>query len=159
MASAVEDIDKGWNQIQKDVSKFKNAQVLVGFQEGTETKEEVKGDRTKAGGASMPLIAFKNEYGTDRIPKRPFMRKSYDENKALINKVFDKQYIKILDRKIKPKKALKEVGLVMVRLIQEKIETLKDPPNAPDTIALKGSSNPLIDFGQMIQSVREKVEM
>jgi len=37
--------------------------------------------------------------------------------------------------------------------IQNKIDILQSPRNAPSTIARKGSANPLIDTGQMKQSI------
>lgn len=159
MARVVEDIDKGWDNIQRELSKLKDSYVLIGIQEGTVTKEEVKGDRLKKGGQSMVDIAVANEFGTKIIPARPFMSTSYDENKALINKAIITEYRKVQDGKLNGKKALTRVGLLVVRLIQQKINQIKTPPNAPSTIQRKGSSNPLIDFGQMINSVREKVVM
>jgi hypothetical protein len=153
----VKDIDMGWSSIEKELNTFKSAFVLVGFQEGEVTKREVKGQRTKKGGFSMPEIAASNEFGTKNIPARPFMRTSFDENLSKINKLINLQYQAVQDGKKNADQALTAVGVVMVGLIQQKIRSIVSPPNSPRTIAIKGSSKPLIDFGQMIQSVREKV--
>jgi hypothetical protein len=43
--------------------------------------------------------------------------------------------------------------------VQKKIRQITIPPNSPRTIAEKKSSKPLIDFGQMVQSVTFKVNL
>jgi len=153
----VEDIDIGWKSIEKEVQSFKGSFVLVGFQEGSKTKTQVKGQREKKGGFSMPEIASSNEFGTKNIPARPFMRTSFDENISKINRLVNLQYMQVQDGKKNAEQALTAVGVVMVGLIQQKINSIVSPPNSPRTIEIKGSSKPLIDFGQMRQSVREKV--
>ena len=45
------------------------------------------------------------------------------------------------------------LGEKVVADVQRKIVALKDPPNAPSTIAKKGSANPLIDTGRLRQSI------
>ena len=50
------------------------------------------------------------------------------------------------------------VGAYAADVIQQRIVDLKEPPNSPITIALKGSSNPLVDTGHMRQSVTWEVE-
>jgi len=152
----VEDIDLGWNDIEKELKKFQKASILVGFQEGSTTKTQKKGQRLKEGGLSMPQIASQNEFGTKNIPARPFMRTSFDENLPKIYKLIERQYVAIESGQ-SAEQSLNAVGVVMVGLIQKKIRQITTPPNSPRTIAIKGSSKPLIDFGQMIQSVTYKV--
>lgn len=154
----VNDIDLGWQKIQNELRAFEKASVLVGFQEGSVTKTEVKGQREKKGGLNMPEIASANEFGTKTIPARPFMRTSFDENYQRIVKLINLQYDQITDGKNSAEKSLNAIGIVMVGLIQQKIRAIVSPPNSPRTIAIKGSSKPLIDFGQMIQSVTYKVQ-
>lgn len=153
----VKDIDMGWDAIEKEMETFRGAFVLVGFQEGSVTKIQVKGQRTKKGGFNMPEIASANEFGTKTIPARPFMRTSFDENFTKITKLINLQYLAVQDGKKDSEQALNAVGVVMVGLIQQKIRAIVSPPNSPRTIEMKGSSKPLIDFGQMIQSVTFKV--
>lgn len=153
----IQDIDLGYKAIQKEVSLLAKSYVLVGFQEGSKTKSQTMGARQKEGGLSMPEIAASNEFGTRFIPARPFMSTSFDENRAQINLAILGEYRKILDGKSTAKKSLGLLGQYMVGLIQKKIRAIVFPPNSPRTIAIKKSSKPLIDFGQMIQSVREKV--
>jgi HK97 gp10 family phage protein len=155
--AGVKDNDLGWGEIQKQIKLAKDSFVLVGFQQGSKTKAQSKGTRTKQGGLSMPEIAAANEFGTDKIPARPFMTTAFDENRSRINDFTRKEYDKIISGKQTTERALGRIGIAMVGLIQKKIRQIIYPPLAPSTIKAKGSSKPLIDFGQMIQSVREKV--
>jgi len=155
--AAVRDTDLGWNEIQEQLEYAAKSYVLVGFQEGSKTKVQIKGDRTKEGGLSMPEIAASNEFGTKTIPARPFMSTAFDDNRLKIYNFIQSEYDKVLLGKQTTEKALGRIGISMVGLVQKKIRQIIYPPNAPSTIKAKGSSKPLIDFGQMIQSVREKV--
>jgi len=154
----VNDVDMGWKRIESQLRAFEKASVLVGFQEGSVTKTQVKGQREKEGGLSMPEIASANEFGTKTIPARPFMRTSFDENYRKITSLINTQYDQISEGKSSAEKSLNAIGVIMVGLIQQKIRAIVSPPNSPRTIAIKGSSKPLIDFGQMIQSVTYKVQ-
>ena len=141
------------------IEEMSNSFVLVGFQEGSVTKSQVKGNRRKSAGKSMPTIAAENEFGTKYIPARPFMRTSFDENRGLIQEFIDNEYEKVLGDASTVKRSLNAIGIFAVGLIQQKIRAIHQPPNSPRTIARKKSSKPLIDFGQMVQSVRHKVVM
>ena len=46
-----------------------------------------------------------------------------------------------------------KLGILAKGDIQQSIVDLRDPPNAASTIRAKGSSNPLIDTGEMKNSV------
>ena len=105
----------------------------------------------------MPQIAADNEFGTREIPARPFMRTSFDENMQRINNFILSEYDDVLTGKSNTRRSLNRIGLLGVDLVQVKIRSITNPPNSPKTIALKRSSKPLIDFGQMIQSVKFKV--
>ena len=157
MVKSFSDYRKDYDKKFAEMEKLGNSYVLIGFQEGSVTKSQVKGNRRKQGGKSMPQIAAENEFGTRTIPARPFMRTSFDENRDRINNVIANEYDKIIDGESTVKRSLNLIGQFGTRLIQEKIRSIVSPPNSPRTIAAKGSSKPLIDFGQMVQSVRHKV--
>ena len=53
--------------------------------------------------------------------------------------------------------ALEVVGIEASSATRTYMRDLRTPPNAPSTIKKKGSSNPLIDTGEMVQSVDYKV--
>lgn len=155
--ATVADVDLGWEEIEKELGKLNGSYVLVGFQEGSVTKDQTKNGRKKQGGLSMPQIAAENEFGTRTTPARPFMRTSFDENKQRIDRAIQGEYVKITKGKSTVKRSLTALGVFMVDQIKVKIRSIVSPPNSPRTIAEKKSSKPLIDFGQMIQAVHAKV--
>lgn len=148
---------KKFNEYLKQIELLKTSFVEIGFQEGEKTHAQVKGKRKKEANLSIPQIAADNEFGTRFIPSRPFMSTSFDENKSRINNLILKEYDKIVDGSSTVKKSLELIGVFGVGIVQKKIRAVTTPPNSPRTIAEKGSSKPLIDFGQMIQSVSYKV--
>lgn len=154
--TVVEDTDMGMEAAVAEISKLANSYVQIGFQEGEVTHSQTKGQRHKKAGLSMAQIAAYNEYGTEDIPARPFMSTAIENNKAKIYKAIDSQYNKIIEGKSTVKKSLDLIGLLVTSLMQQRIRQIQIPPNAPSTIKQKKSSKPLIDFGQMIQSIRHK---
>ena len=104
------------------------------------------------GGANLVDIASFNEFGTSRIPARSFLRSTFDENLPAYEKML-KRLVKTISPKRSAEQAAALLGIKMVADVQAKIVSLTDPPNAPSTIAKKGSSNPLIDTGRMRQSI------
>lgn len=149
----VKDIDLGFKAIEKELRSLSNSYVDVGIIEGTVTKAQVKEFRFKPPGLNMAEIGYVNEYGEGRIPARPFIRTTTDEQNDTVNRLFENQVTRITELKQTAKGALQVVGVFMEGAIKQKIRSINSPPNAPSTIAIKGSSKPLIDFGQMIQSI------
>ena len=150
----VVDIDLGFRRIVREINSLNNVRIQVGFQEGTITEPQTKGNRVKEAGLNMAQIAAQNEFGTATIPQRSFIRTTWDENINQIESVIRSQITGIIDGTRTNNAAYATIGNVIVALIQRKIYQIRSPPNAPSTIALKGSSKPLIDFGQMVASVR-----
>ena len=155
--SNVKDINLGYQEIQEQLQILSKSYVIIGFPDGTLTKTQTKGDRVKKGGESMAQIASDNEFGTKSIPVRSFMGSSFDENRTKINQLMLREYGKILDGKTTTVKALGLVGQFVKGLAQQKIRAIQFPPNSARTIAIKKSSKPLIDFGQMINALTQKV--
>lgn len=113
-------------------------------------------------GSEEPLtvveVATFNEFGTETIPERSFIRSTVDQNfedyveksKTLQNKV--------VMQELDVKKALSILGEQIQSDIVNAINTGIEPENSPTTIAIKGSSKPLVDSGQLKQSIRYQVE-
>ena len=150
----VVDIDLGFRAITREINSLQNVRIQVGFQEGEVTHTQTKGNRVQQPGLNMAQIAAQNEFGTATIPQRSFIRTAWDENINQINQVVEQQVGLIVDQRQTPAQSFATIGNVLVALIQRKIYQIRTPPNSPRTIALKGSSKPLIDFGQMVASVR-----
>ena len=106
-------------------------------------------------GTPVAAVALWNEFGTKRIPERPFFRQAIQgadrDLTPIIKANLDPKTLAI-DRPLAGK-----LGTAMKGRIQKSITTLRTPPNAPSTIKAKGSSNPLIDEGFMRKSVTYKI--
>lgn len=139
----------GWSDLTpegkkyfSELGKLANLEVQVGFQDGS-TNEE---------GTSLAEIAAYNELGTSTIPARPFMKQSFENHEKELQSACD-EVNKVLSEGGTTEMALEELGVFSKGLIQEEIVSGNFAPNSPATIAAKGSSTPLIDTGQMRQSV------
>lgn len=143
MAVKVTTIDHGFEQLKKDVASLKGRGVKVGIM----------------GGGEVLDYAMYNEFGTSRIPARPFMQTAYDRNEAEMNKFVDFLAQQIIDGKSNADRVLRILGETYQLKVQETIRNAKEwaVPNAPGTIEQKGSSSPLIDEGRMVGSVRYEV--
>lgn len=164
--------DLGWGNITRSLAQADNSYTKVGFPQdarpGKPNKKKIKGHDIATNMTEIATIAAFNEWGTKSttssrsgginigsgsIPPRPFMSTSFDENKSDLQIVKKKLYQAIIDGKINTPEALKIIGEWMTNKVKAKIRSLRTPPNAPYTIRKKKSSNPLIDLGQMINSV------
>lgn len=108
------------------------------------------------GGTPVVEVAIKNEFGIG-VPERSFVRSTFKENQN----EYKERSIKAVKVALKGDKPLRRsmsiLGSDVSSDIKRKIVDIKEPPNAPLTIALKGSSNPLIDTGHMKNSVTYEV--
>ncbi len=154
---AVVDIDRGFDKITEELLSLKNSVLVIGVQEGDKTRGETKRSRKQTPGISIAQYAAQNEFGTDKIPQRSFIRSTFDENETDINRAISAQIGKVIDQKITTKSALDKVGQYITIEIKRKIRAIVFPPNSPMTIALKKSSKPLIDFGAMIDAIRHVI--
>lgn len=109
-------------------------------------------------GLTIAQYAMYNEYGTGKIPERSFMRSTFDEKLGSIKTLMDRQWEKFIRGETTIFRALSRIGMEHETDVKQKIRDLKTPPNAPSTIAKKGSDNPLIDTGAMVNSVRYVVK-
>lgn len=148
--SGVKDIDKGWKQIMRDFGVLDNANTKVGLQQGT-----IRKGSGKEGSSDMVKIAAIQEFGAPKanIPSRPAFRQAFDMNQGKIARFSRAIVGAVLDQKITPRTGLGLIGEHMVNLTKKRITDLDSPPNKIATIKKKGSSNPLIDTGQIRNSV------
>ena len=120
---------------------------------GQPKKVKVGFPKSKAKASNIEKAIW-NEFGTSRgIPERPFMRNAMRDNRK---KYKDRMAIEakaILANMTTLRQVLARLGILAQGDIQHEITALQTPPNAPATIKRKGSSNPLIDTGEMRQAV------
>ena len=127
------------------LSKYKemNASVRVGVLENA----------TYPDGTPVAMVAFWNEYGTKRIPPRPFFRTTVSEQKK--NWVLSVQNLMKMHND--PKQVMGLIGEHMKGNIVQGIVSFSDPKNADSTERAKGFNNPLIDKGILMRSISFEV--
>lgn len=95
--------------------------------------------------------------GSITIPERSFLRTVFDEKNEEWASFFKSQLKHVLALQMDVQTLFNRLGARMMGDIQEKITDLDAPPNAPSTIAKKGSSNPLIDTGGLRMRITYRV--
>jgi hypothetical protein len=86
------------------------------------------------------------------IPERPFFRTAIDTNRAPLKDLIEKVKDDMLLGKITPKQALERIGIFMQGKIRRSLISGNWKPNAKSTIKRKGSSRPLVDTSQLVNS-------
>lgn len=131
-------------KLKKELEQLKNLQVRIGFQRGKKKYD----DET-----DMCDVALFNELGTSKSPSRPFLRQSVDDNGDKINALCKSIMKNVANGSCTAEEAYKKAGVYIKGLVQEQIKNGEFEANKPSTIKKKGSDKPLIDTGQMRQSV------
>ena len=131
------------HKVHKRWQTVKPGAVKIGFPRGTDS--------------DVLNRAFWNNYGTERIPPRPFMQLSLQRHIDTYKRFFRTHLSDVTFYQDTREQLLSKLGLIGQKHIQREIVILTEPPNAPATIARKGSSNPLVDTSEMGQSVTFQV--
>lgn len=145
-----EDHDLGYNAIKKELKKLDGMYTEVGFPGGT----------PYAGPGTLDAagLALIHELGTrdGNIPKRPANRMAFDNNEDAIDKKQKALYYRVL-RGMSAAQAVKQLGIWYEAKLR--LSYLRGPfkPNAPATIEKKGSSRPLIDTKNLVNSITSKL--
>ena len=145
---AVRDVDLGFKAIVKELTKLDGKEVVAGVLRTAGKSADKKTD--------LVDIAIWNEYGTRRIPSRPFLRIAADKNDW--TKLAQQVGGRVIDGNMAAEQGLDLIGNKMVGDIQQVIGNRSLlAPNAPATVLRKGSDAPLIDTGQLRQAISFEV--
>lgn len=148
----ITDRDKGFKRVIKQVEDIGESFVTVGVHEGA---------TPYPGGTPVGLVAAVNEFGSENgnIPERSFLRSTFDEQKRKMRQATLKLLAQVIDNRVSVQKALTKLGFKWATLIQNKIETMRSPPNAPSTIRQKPDigDNPLINTRHLKNSITFEV--
>ena len=146
--------DRGYRKFVSRVASLHTPRgVTIGIhaQAGAEEHAEAHGVH-----ANRPLtvleVAVINEFGLG-VPERSFIRAWFDSAQPQNQALAEHMLRRILKGEIDLETALAQMGAKFAGEVQKFIAAGVPPPNAPLTIARKGSSKPLIDSGQMRQAV------
>lgn len=150
--TSFKDIDRGYDRIKKQLFRRGTSRLVVGI-----LAPEGQKDR---GGVTNAQLGAIHEFGAPRanIPERSFLRRTFDERQAEYERSLRSAIGKVVDRGGSLRLALERLGARAAADVQNTIARGIPPPNAPRTVAKKGSSTPLIDTGQLRQSISYDVE-
>lgn len=125
----------------------------------------LEGATSNESGENIATYAAHNEFGTSKIPSRPFLRKTFNDNAQK----WEDGLGRMLQTRT-PAQALQLLGMKMQDDIVKTIKSDMPPKNSPETIARKmkgvtkggktvGSHAPgtLIDTGSMLNAVNYEV--
>ena len=92
------------------------------------------------------------------IPMRSYIRSTVDENAEKYQQAAAGLIERIVDGTLDKFTALQVMGETIQADIKRKIRTIKSPALKPETIRRKGSDQPLIDHGILLNSIRYVVK-
>lgn len=158
-------IDRGWEAIKERMRVVRGAGAVV--------KVGVQGSQGAANHQNTHLtvaqLATIHEFGkvihqprmrrTIVIPERSFLRATVDQYRDAITRrevLLTQGYVL---GKFELKSSLELLGQYVVGLVKQRIANGIPPANSPWTIAQKGSSKPLIDTGQLRNSITYQVDI
>lgn len=142
---------KGLQQVQaalkKEVDKLRTSHyALVGIHESAGQAEG--SDITTA------TLGAIQHFGNDVIPARPWLDRGVEAGTKEILETIQEGIAEGLDAK----QVMSRAGQAAESAVKQYIDELKTPINAPSTVRRKkGNNNPLVDSGNMKQSVTSTV--
>lgn len=119
-------------------------------------------------GTPVAFVAMVQEEGSliQNIPPRPTLRPSMAKNKQTYADALQRGVKASINGDIELNGVLEQIGMLSAGHVGEEIRSMNDPPLSIKTIQARArrassgmaSSKPLVDTGQMLQSVTSKVE-
>ncbi|QDJ52811.1 hypothetical protein [Bordetella hinzii] len=149
---ATKAIDRGLQQHARLARALNGRGVKFGIQADAGKDPET--------GADLLDIAVYNEYGTETVPARPFMRDFAEKNGKALGQAMDRMAAAVQGGQLALDAALDQLGTFAEKHQKAHVQQSKKwaKPNAPATVKKKGSDVPLIDQGLMVGAIRyEKV--
>lgn len=116
------------------------------------------GEKFLAKGEGDDLVFYYWLTKSVKIPERSFLRTGHDQNVERIIKQTERALGQVIAGKMSMDDMYKLYGQQMSSAIKKYMRDLSSPPNSSATILAKGSSNPLVDTGQLVSSITYKVE-
>ncbi|KLU15081.1 MULTISPECIES: hypothetical protein [Xenorhabdus] len=137
--------------LQEKIEALKKVKVVVGVPAS-------KNHRDDETGRSNAEVAAAHEFGVPgHIPERSFLRSTLQENKEGAVRFLVNGIRQALEDNTDTKQPFELVGRQMAGQVQRNIQAGINPPLNPKTIKRKKSSKPLLDTGQLLQSITYEV--
>lgn len=167
MAQVVTDDSSGMERLERELARLARVEITVGV-------HGEDGKRDDGGRLTNVQVAAVHEFGApaQNIPERSFLRSTMDREKAQILDDMSDAVDHVLQG-APLKQEVERVGIYTEIRVRETIRKGIDPPLSPMTVEkrrakLSGGKpdnnrfgtreTPLIDTGQLIQSIASKVE-
>lgn len=93
-----------------------------------------------------------------KIPERSVLRSTFDSENDRIVKQTERAICQVLDGKMSVDDMLDLYGEQFATAMKKTMRDLSTPANHPYTVEQKGSSNPLINTGDLLESITWKKE-
>lgn len=110
----------------------------------------------KSGGNNLELIYWLTP--SVNIPERSFLRAGHDEYIDEVLKKTEKVIGPAIEGKMSTEQYMNMVGQMLSSKIKTFARDLSSPPNSSATTSAKGSSNPLVDTGAMIEGITHRIK-
>jgi len=160
------EIDRGWNRIQRELKQLKNSYTSIGYMSGM-SRKLVERAYINENGAKIRVTKkmrgwWLYNFGVMLkksiliIPKRPFMKMTFDKNKNLIVSKVAKEYDYILIGVNNTRKSLSRLGEWYTGQMKLTMTNGNFTANSAATVKKKKSSKPLIDSGEMRNSIQHR---
>lgn len=150
MTGQVLDNATGLRRLRERLKAMSKSSVRVGVQEGARRHGDT-------GASNMVVVAAANEFGTEHIPERSFLRSTFDESREEAARLAKAEQVAVLSGRRDVRTSLTLLGQWFAARVVRKIHSHPPPPNAPATVERKGSSGTLVDSGQLAQSITYEV--
>jgi phage gpG-like protein len=153
---AVKVNDRVFEELRAQVDKAGGTLIKVGVlqAEGSVT--------TSDGETTLAELAAIHEFGAPRanIPARSFLLRTFSEDpgRGALMREMARLGRAVASGKIDIWQSFERLGTWGVATVKNRIKAHIPPPNSPDTIKHKGSSTPLVDTGQLINSITYEVK-
>lgn len=93
-----------------------------------------------------------------KIPERSFLRSSHDEKGEEVLRGCERALGLVTAGQMSVEQYFDMVGRDYVSMVKDYIIELDSPPNHPYTVEQKGSSNPLVSTGGLVESINYRVK-
>jgi hypothetical protein len=151
---------EAYKKFRKEMKKIKGSYVSVGLHEDAGEYTSEDGEAT---GVSVVEVGLWNEFGTEHIPARSWLRSTLYSHEGEINRWRSEVVKQIMDGKITVEHALSTIGFRLRELMRAKILSNMPPPNAPSTVAAKKrdgvAPRTLVHTGLLSRSVEFRVHL
>jgi hypothetical protein len=103
---------------------------------------------------TLAQLGWIHEMGNEHVPPRPFLIPGLQERRSELQTLAGALLARVLNGQMSKRDALGQLGATGQTMVQDKLRRGPFHELEESTVRRKGSSQPLIDTGQMMQNVQ-----